>query len=99
MLFWRPSPAVAGTEFYTGTLFERWTNQLLVTALAYQEVRLLTMERSDEIGDRVLHQEVILKDFGRIREAVNGPDGAIYVVGNAPDRILRLSPVGSWDPI
>ncbi|MEM8598577.1 MAG: PQQ-dependent sugar dehydrogenase [Bacteroidota bacterium] len=96
--FWRPSPAVAGTEFYTGTLFERWTNHLLVTSLAYQEVRLLRLERDDALGPRVLHDEVILENFGRIREAVNGPDGAIYVVGNSPDRILRLSPVGEWTP-
>ncbi|MEM8559719.1 MAG: PQQ-dependent sugar dehydrogenase [Bacteroidota bacterium] len=98
VFFWRPSIAVAGSEFYTGTLFERWTNQLLVTALAYQEVRLLTLERDDALGDRVLHDEVILKNMGRVREVVNGPDGAIYVVANGPDRILRLSPDGGWNP-
>ncbi|MEM6783437.1 MAG: PQQ-dependent sugar dehydrogenase [Bacteroidota bacterium] len=96
--YWRPSPAVAGTEFYTGRLFARWTNQLLVTSLAYQDVRLLTLERDDALGPRVLHEEIILEDFGRVREAVNGPDGAIYVVTNSPDRILRLSPVGGWNP-
>lgn len=96
--YWRPSPAVGGTEFYTGRLFERWTGQLLVTALAYKQVRLLTLERGDAVGARVLHDEVILEDFGRVREAVNGPDGAIYVVTDDPGRVLRLSPVGGWDP-
>ncbi len=87
VVYWKPSIAVAGAEFYTGNAFPYWTNQLLVTALAFEEVRVLTLD-----GDRVLHQEIILKDAGRVREAVPGPDGAIYVVLNEPDRILRLSP-------
>jgi len=49
-------------------------------------LRLLTVEQ-----ERVLHQEVLMKGFGRVRDVKTGPDGAIYVVFNAPDRIVRLS--------
>ncbi len=31
----------------------------------------------------------------RVREAVSGPDGAVYVVLNRPDVILRLTPSGA----
>jgi len=86
IFFWRPSIATSGFAFYRGEQFPYWQNQGLVSALKNQSVRVLTMAEG-----RVLHQEVILKDAGRVREAVPGPDGAIYVVLNAPSRIVRLS--------
>jgi len=88
ILYWRPSIAVGGSDFYTGDLFENWKNYLLVTALKYQEVRLVNIKEN-----RVLHQEVIVKNKGRVREAVTGPEGAIYVVLNGPSRILKLTPI------
>ena len=86
-LYWRPSIAVCGLDFYTGDLFEKWKNKLLVGALKYEEVRLLDIE-----GDRVMHDEVILKNQGRVRDVQTGPDGAIYVVLNDPGTVLKLMP-------
>ncbi|NBB72239.1 MAG: hypothetical protein GVY35_01010 [Bacteroidetes bacterium] len=86
VLYWRPSIAVSGLDVYDGQDFPYWRNHLLVGALRDQEVRLLSLA-----GNHVQHQEVILKNAGRVREAVTGPDGAIYVVVNAPGAILRLS--------
>ncbi|MGC9355855.1 MAG: PQQ-dependent sugar dehydrogenase [Mariniphaga sp.] len=39
-----------------------------------------------------MHQEVILKGAGRVRDVSTGPDGAIYVVLNNPGKVVRLSP-------
>jgi len=86
VLYWRPSIAVSGLDVYDGQAFPYWRNHLLVGALRDQEVRLLSLA-----GNHVQHQEVILKNAGRVREAVTGPDGAVYVVVNAPGAILRLS--------
>jgi glucose/arabinose dehydrogenase len=86
-LYWRPSIAVCGLDFYTGDLFTKWKNKLLVGALKYEEVRLLDIE-----GDRVMHDEVILKGQGRVRDVQTGPDGAIYVVLNDPGTVLKLMP-------
>jgi len=88
-LYWKPSIAVCGIEFYQGEAFPKWNNKLLVTALKYEEVRLLDIE-----GDRVMHQELILKNFGRVRDAGMDPEGNIYVVVNKPDRIIKLFPIG-----
>ena len=85
--YWRPSIAVCGLDFYTGDLFKKWKNKLLVGALKYEEVRLLDIE-----GDRVMHDEVILKGQGRVRDVQTGPDGAIYVVLNDPGTVLKLMP-------
>jgi glucose/arabinose dehydrogenase len=87
VLYWNPSIAVCGLDFYRGDLFKKWKNKLLVGALKYEEVRLLDIE-----NDRVMHEEVILKGAGRVRDVSTGPDGAIYVVLNKPDEVLKLTP-------
>jgi glucose/arabinose dehydrogenase len=86
-LYWKPSIAVCGLDFYRDDLFEKWENRLLVGALKYEEVRLLHIE-----DERVMHQEVILKGAGRVRDVSTGPDGAIYVVLNSPGKVIRLTP-------
>ena len=85
--YWKPSTAVCGIDFYSGDLFPKWNNKLLVGALKYEDVRLLDIEE-----ERVMHEEVILKNAGRVRDVRCGPDGAIYVVLNEPGTILRLVP-------
>lgn len=87
ILYWKPSIAVCGLDFYRGDLFKKWKNKLLVGALKYEEVRLLDIEEN-----RVMHQEIILKGQGRVRDVSTGPDGAIYVVLNKPGTVLRLTP-------
>jgi len=87
VLYWKPSIAVCGLDFYRGDLFKKWKNKLMVGALKYEEVRLLQIE-----GDRVVHQEVIVKNQGRVRDVSTGPDGAIYVVLNNPGTVIRLTP-------
>jgi glucose/arabinose dehydrogenase len=90
VLYWKPSIAVCGMEFYQGESFARWKdNYLLVCALKYEEVILLNIEK-----DRVMHQEVILKNAGRVRDVGMDPGGNIYVVVNEPDRVIKLSPMG-----
>ena len=86
VMYWKPSTAVCGIEFYQGNAFPKWNNRLLVCALKYEDVRLLNIE-----DDRVMHEEVILKNYGRVRDAGLDPAGNIYVVVNEPDRVIRLS--------
>jgi glucose/arabinose dehydrogenase len=88
-IYWRPSIAVCGIEFYAGDAFPKWKNRLLVTALKYEEVRVL-----DIVDDRVMHQELILKNAGRVRDAGLDPEGNIYIVVNKPDRVIKLSRIG-----
>jgi glucose/arabinose dehydrogenase len=86
-LYWKPSIAVCGLDFYRGDLFPVWKNRLLVGALKYEEVQLLNIEK-----DRVIHKQTILKNAGRVRDVCTGPEGAIYIVLNSPGTVLRLLP-------
>jgi glucose/arabinose dehydrogenase len=87
VVHWTPSIAVSAVDFYTGSRFPRWKNDLLVGALAEEELRRVRLA-----GGKVVHQEVLFKGVGRVRDVVSGPDGFIYVAFNGPDRIARLVP-------
>ncbi len=96
---WTPAIAPSGIAFYTGTRFPAWTNSLFVTGLAGEALRRLETD-----GDKVVHEEVIFKGFGRVRDVIVGPDGLLYVALNipgvrlsdtTPGMIIRLVPASS----
>jgi glucose/arabinose dehydrogenase len=88
LIHWTPSIAVCGMDFYFGNEFPRWEGNLFVTALAQQELRRVLLD-----GQRVVKQEVLFKNIGRVRDVCTGPDGLIYLALNRPNRIIRLEPV------
>jgi aldose sugar dehydrogenase len=83
---WNPSPGLCGLDFYRGDMFPKWEDKLLVGALKYEDITLTSLA-----GDRIIHTETILKNAGRVRDVTSGPDGAIYVVLNNPDVVIRMS--------
>ena len=87
ILFWRPSPAVCGLDFYSGDLFPKWKGHLLVGALKFEDVKILDIEEG-----RVIHQETLIKDMGRVRDVTMSPDGSIYIILTDPGKLLRLTP-------
>ncbi len=87
VVHWTPSIAVGAAEFSTSREFPKWKNQLFVGALAFEEVRKIEIDKDN----KVVSQEIILKGYGRVRDLKFGPDGALYVVLNRPDKILRIS--------
>ncbi len=89
LTYWVPSIAACGLDFYTGDKFPKWKNDLFAGGLAQQEVRRIRLENS-----KVVSQEIILKNIGRVRDVATGNDGLIYVILNEPDRIIRLVPAG-----
>ena len=84
---WTPSIAVSGCYFYTADLFPKWKGNLFAASLKAQELRRIEIK-----DDKVVHQEVVFKNIGRIRDVITGPDGALYVL--LPDRVSRLVPGG-----
>ena len=85
--YWTPSIAVSAITFTGGKIFPKWENNLLVGALKFEELRRLVI-----VGDQVKEQEILLKGYGRVRDVCMGPDGALYVLTNSPDAILRITP-------
>lgn len=94
---WVPSIGVSGMLFYTGDAFPEWRGDVLVGGLSGQRLVRLRLE-----GTRVVREETILQDVGRIRDVQQGPDGLIYLAidggtrweDGPPTPILRLEPAG-----
>lgn len=90
-LFWVPSIAVAGIDFYEGDAFPGWQGKLLAGGMASEELHLLTIEDSEVSAD-----ETILKGRGRIRDVASGPDGFIYLLLNdgspRKGKVVRMVP-------
>lgn len=84
---WTPSISVCPGEFCVSPLFPKWKNNMLIGALAYQELQKLVIDK-----DKVIAKEMIFKGFGRVRDNKISPAGVIYVVLNKPDMILRITP-------
>ena len=89
VVFWDPSIAPSGMDFYTGDKFLEWKGDIFLGALAHRHLRRLKLE-----GDVVIEQEVLLKDRNeRIRAVKTGPDGFLYVLTDSYEgTILRLQP-------
>ncbi|MCX8496113.1 MAG: PQQ-dependent sugar dehydrogenase, partial [Akkermansiaceae bacterium] len=87
LTYWVPSIAPCGLDFYTGDQFPKWQNDLFAGALAQQEIRRIHL-----VDQKVVSQEIILKNIGRVRDVATGPDGFLYVILNGPDRLIRLVP-------
>ncbi len=86
---WLPSIAACGLTVSTGGVFPEWKGDLLAGGLAGKTVQRLRCK------DGVLaEREEILYNLGRVRDVVCGPDGAIYVVLNEPDKVVRVVPAG-----
>lgn len=88
--YWVPSIATAGIMFYTGDKFPEWKGDLFVGALRDRHVARLDLE-----GERVMHEETLLKGDieQRVRAIAQGPDGYIYLLTDDPDgRLVQVKP-------
>ncbi len=90
--YWDPVIAPSGMVFYTGDLFQAWRNSLFIGGLGSTNLVRLTLD-----GDRVVGEERLLQDLQpqreRIRDVVQGPDGALYLLTDNPKgRIIKLVP-------
>ncbi len=88
LAWWTPSIAPAAIEFYSGNRYPKWKNSLFIASLVGRQLR-----RIETDGDKVVHQEIVFSELGRVRDVVTGPDGLIYLALNNPGRIARLVPV------
>ena len=89
IIYWDPSIAPSGMVFYDGDQFPIWRGDLFIGALAGSHLRRLILD-----GDRVVGEEILLKDFARIRDVRNGPDGYLYILTDDDNgQLLRLEPV------
>lgn len=86
--YWDPVIAPGDMTFYGGELFP-WKGDLLISGLAGYMVRL------ELDGERVVGEERLLDDLGRIRDIQEARDGSLWVITDQGDGVLaRIRPAG-----
>jgi glucose/arabinose dehydrogenase len=87
--YWDPVISPSGMTIYSGDLFPEWRGNFLIGGLSSRALVRLAVE-----GDRVVGEERLLTDLKeRIREVVQGPDGALYLLtDSSKGRLLKLTP-------
>jgi glucose/arabinose dehydrogenase len=96
-----PAIAPAGATFYSGDAIPRWRGSFLFATLRGTHLHRIRFDPQDPT--RILEEERLYEgEYGRLRDVVQGPDGALYVAtsnrdgrgGPNPDddRILRIGP-------
>ena len=97
LLEYTPACAPASGAFYRGSVFPQFKGNFFFGCLRGERLIRVTLD-----GRRVVNQEDLIKNYGRIREVAEGPDGYLYFStsnrdgrgkpAEDDDRILRLVP-------
>lgn len=84
--FWDPVIAPSGMSFYSGTMFQEWEGNLLIAGLAGALVRVVIE------GDRIIGEEYLLTDLGRIRDVEVISDGSLLIlIDDADGQVMRIT--------
>lgn len=85
--YWDPSIAPSGMTFVTSDKFPAWKGDLLVGSLKFGYVMHVDLEDGKVVGE-----EKVFEDAGRVRDVRQGPDGNIYIATETENGIMRVSP-------
>jgi aldose sugar dehydrogenase len=99
-IVWREALPPGGATIYTGNSIPEWKGSLIIATLRSQHLQRVAF--NPQSPQRVVRHEVYLQGkYGRLREAIMGPDGELYVTtsncdgrGICPsqqDKILRIT--------
>lgn len=107
IVIWKDTTPPSGITFYNGTLLKHLKSNLFVSTLKSQSLVRIKLARTDK-GYIVKNVERWFSkgygdgNFGRIRDVVEGPDGALYFLTNnrdgrgnpgpGDDKIYRIVP-------
>lgn len=87
--YWDPVISPGALTIYDGDLFPEWKGNFFVAGLSSMALIRLVVE-----NDRVVGEERLLTDrAARIREVVQGPNGALYLLTDGDEgKLLELTP-------
>lgn len=87
--YWDPVISPSGMAIYSGDLVPEWRGHFFIGGLSSKALVHLVLD-----GDRVVGEERLLTELGaRIRDVVQGPDGALWLLTDSSDgKVLRVAP-------
>lgn len=88
--YWDPSIAPSGLAFYSGDLFPHWHSDVFVGAL---KLRKLVRLRINGYKEVIAEEDLLTQLNERIRDVRPGPDGALWLLTDAPSgKLYRMIP-------
>ncbi|MEM3096405.1 MAG: PQQ-dependent sugar dehydrogenase [Nitrososphaerota archaeon] len=94
---WAPS----GCSFYHGKLMYEWSGNLFFATLRGEHLHRVVLGQENRVE---MHEKLLKSRLGRLRDVVEGPDGALYVLtsnrdgrgvpAQNDDKIVRIAPRG-----
>ena len=85
--FWDPVIAPAGMITYEGDMFSDWSGDVLISSLYPGGLVRVELD-----GDRVVAEERLLRDMGRVRDVEVDNDGSLLIVTDFENgSLIRLS--------
>ena len=72
--YWVPSIAPCGMTFVNSKIYPNWQGDVLIGSLKFQYLHHCILN-----GEKVVREERLFKNIGRLRNVVQAPDGYIYV--------------------
>jgi glucose/arabinose dehydrogenase len=85
-LYWDPSIAPSGLMVYSGALFPQWRGDMFVGSLKFDYIAQLSGDPLREIA------QIQTDETLRVRDVVEGPDGAIWFISVGRDSVYRIRP-------
>jgi glucose/arabinose dehydrogenase len=82
-----PSIAPSGLTFVTGDKYPAWKGNLMIGSLRFNY-----LNRVEVKNNKVVKQEKVLLNVGRMRNVKQGRDGYLYVGVESPGMMFRLRP-------
>lgn len=101
LMEWSPCVAVNGLTYYDHDAIPEWKGKMLMAVLGgfVQQPRVSVLTFNGE-GTQVVNEEQYFDQFGRIRDIIVSPDGAIYFAtngqfypGSGPNMIVAYEPL------
>jgi glucose/arabinose dehydrogenase len=86
--YWLPSIGTSGLAFVSGSRYPGWENNILSGALRFKY-----LNRSEMKGNKVIHEEILFKNIGRVRDIRMGPEGYLYMAVESPGTVYKLIPL------
>jgi aldose sugar dehydrogenase len=102
VMFFTPAIAPSGLSFYTASRMPLFRDNIFFTALRGMHIHRVVLDTADPTRPAAA-ERLFSERFGRIRDVITGPDGALYFCTSnrdgrttpiaADDRIARIVPL------
>lgn len=86
-----PTQAPSGAAFVSGPQWKAWDGSLMVAMLKAQHLKVLAINEQNQVTGEI---KLFQSQFGRLRTAVQGPDGLLYLATDSAtnNQIIRVTP-------